>query len=435
MRVSLKLSGDVISSEGSRRTVTLGEDPFWIGRDAGQGGWTLSESENVLSRKHCTLTLVDGDVLLTDHSTHGTAVGTMQSRLISGQPTRLNETCTIYLAGKARIDVWFGSATSPINEKTDTVWDQDPVTPALSSSGPATPEAISPPGILRPPGIPKIAPLDASKPAAKLSLASELTPPSGLRPPGATDNLRPPPMPPPGTPRIMPAPSLTVSQPTDEPAQSIPEITPNSEPSPEPATLHAEQLSSEEALRILTAAMGIDPQILSNRDAETALRDIGGSYRQMADSLRMLLGARRDVKIALGLNATVVERGTNPLKSAGSASDAVACLLDEHNAINIISDTTKDLQSHQISLVNAIRAAISATLDAFSPETLHKKMEEQSLLNRMPGMRKAALWDAFEKNYRQFAEDANDDIRRILKSELDKIDSNPRAGNEQVTLE
>lgn len=432
MRVSLRLSGDVVSEGNSRRTVTLTEEPFWIGRDAGPDGWTLSENENVLSRKHCTLMLMNGEVVLTDHSTHGTAVGTMNSKLVVGQPTRLNETSTIYLAEKARIDVWFGSATAPMSEKKDTVWDQDP--PAVAAPPPAFPPGGASPG--GPPSSPSggLQPPGAASPP--------LTPPSapGLRPPSAPPSLKAPgPIAAPGQIRAPGSPNPSIPSPGAAPSTVVPEAEPHDmtedrppvgmpvadrEPSPAapaaPAAATGGQ-GPEDALNILATAMGIDVQMLRGDDPEAALREIGESYRAMADSLRTLLGARRDMKIALGIQATVVERDTNPLKSAGSASDAVACLTGERGATDIVNDAHRDLQAHQASIVGAVRAALSVSLEAFDPKTLREKMEERSLLNRMPGMRKAALWDAFENNYRQFKDDANDDIRRVLKSELDKL--------------
>ena len=423
MRISMRLSGAATSAQGTLRTVTLTEAPFWIGRSPGDDGWTLQDDENMISRRHCMLALTDDGVALTDHSSHGTAVGAMEARLQPGQPTLLAETTAIYLAGRARIDISFGGAVATINERNDTIWDDEPQTrgPAVMPQPKARPSGDVGGDRRAPPPPPFAPPPPPARPNAGRTIPV---------PPDAQGRMAPPPGPikPPPPPGGMGSPQAPREAPA-APVMPRPPLAP--EPPVDPAPAPAPQspppaADLRSALAAVCAAMGVDPASLCAETPEDALREIGESHRAMAESLRLLLLDRRDVKISFNLTGTHFERGGNPLKTAYDSSDAVAAILGRRHdnfpdAVSVVDDARRDLQAHQSALLQAVKAAIKVALRAFDPLALERKMNDRSLLRHLPGMRKAALWGVFEEHYQRFADEANDDFVRMLQTELDAL--------------
>jgi len=105
MRVTLRVSKELLSKSGSIKVCDLGQTPFVIGRDPA-ADWTLEDPTNQVSGEHLKLYADDEGVILTDVSRCGTSLGKPGNRLQRGQPTRIRREETLFLpSGELTITV------------------------------------------------------------------------------------------------------------------------------------------------------------------------------------------------------------------------------------------------------------------------------------------------------------------------------------------
>jgi type VI secretion system FHA domain protein len=155
----------------------------------------------------------------------------------------------------------------------------------------------------------------------------------------------------------------------------------------------------------LLAAAGIETSAVKQGDAETAAL-VGDLLRRLVAGLFVLLAARARAKSQMGAEGTSFSaEGNNPLKFARTADQALLQLLNPpergfQSADRAIEDAFKDLQAHQMATLHAMRGALRATLDRFSPSAIRARAQDQGLLAKiLPGARDAALWHAYEKEF------------------------------------
>ena len=435
LRVVLRLSGDAEATDGALKTVTLEDGgEFVIGRDAACD-WPISDQARLLSRRHCSLQAREGSILLTDFSQNGTAVGSPGNRLVHGQPSPISQTETLYLGGgHVRIEVECHPDEAPTD--TEDFWGVDALKrsreQAAATSGSDDLDLLGD---------------DAPDRGDPAFLTQDVA--SGPDPMSDVLSLddTPPPRPEPAPPRAGPASAapgddlFAVEKKDDgeDPFADLagPAQKPRPDPSPPPAveehrpvTLppgsRAPDDQSEKALAMLFAALGISlDDIPRDKRPETAA-EIGRSFRALADGMRELLESRRDVKIALGLGATQIETGANPLKFVRDAGGAVKALLKPDatgylSGVAAVEDAVKALQRHQVALVDGVQVSMKTALKAFDPAKLEKKLETKGLSQILPMKRKAELWERFVEHYQEFAEEADDDIRRLIGKDLERL--------------
>ena len=580
MRVTLRLSGDARAADGMLKAVTLGAQPFVIGRDA-SCDWSVSDGAAMMSRRHCTLRLKDGRVLLTDESSNGTALGDPGNRLVRGQPTPLPDTARLWLAGEhVRVDYEAHAAEAP--QETEDFWGLDEVRKrnATRRDGPAKAEPLPDLDLLGvdepdrndplnlaldevprsdaladtlslddepSPRAPMPAPEraedrttfttraagpsaasaadlfaveeadeddpfsdmggggsaaapdplsldDAPPPPPRASAADPLSldddgpardplalddpPPRRAADPlslddddggasgpstvfpGAAAPARDPlslldedeaPRAPdplslddspvggsggdplslddsPALSTAIPGAGLAAAPPTVAPARPQTLAPPPDVASGPPQRAPARPAAAEDdaAVTVLLATLGIPAHEIPPEARPALVAEIGRSYRALADGLRQLLAARRDVKIGLGLGATQIETGANPLKFVRDADGAVNALLRPSASGYLagtvaVEDAVQALVRHQGALVGGVRASMQVALDAFEPKSLEEKIAKRGLAAVIPMKRKAELWERFTQHYNEFAAEANDDIRRVIGKALEKL--------------
>lgn len=179
-------------------------------------------------------------------------------------------------------------------------------------------------------------------------------------------------------------------------------------------------------LAALFASIGFRLEDVPADKRQEMAGEIGRCFRSMADGMRELLASRRDVKIGLGLGATQIETGSNPLKFARDANDAVNALLKPTasgflSGSTAVEDATQALQEHQVALVGGVRATLKTTLAAFDPQELEKKLTKNGISQIIPMKRKAELWEQFVTHYKDFATEADEDVRRIIGKQLEQL--------------
>lgn len=183
--------------------------------------------------------------------------------------------------------------------------------------------------------------------------------------------------------------------------------------------------ASEEALDMLLAQLGV-PMPVSDEEKIALVSEIGRTFTSMADAMRQMLATRAEVKRALGIVATEIEIGANPLKTARDKTAAIDGLIRPLSSGFLsgeaaVEDSLHSMQAHQYAMVSGIKAALQKTLDAFNPDTLEEKMTRRGLASWLPGQRKAALWDSFVTNYDMFSEQAAENFRMLIGRELDNL--------------
>lgn len=225
-----------------------------------------------------------------------------------------------------------------------------------------------------------------------------------------------------------PRPTTRVPQTVDPapPRPSAPEAAAQpvtSAPQPAPAPANDQ---SERALAALFDALGIPVEDIPLERRRQTAAEIGRSFRALADGMRELLESRRDVKIALGLGATQVETGANPLKFVRDANGAVDAILRPSasgylSGVAAVEDSVKALQKHQVALVGGVKVSMKTALAAFNPAALEKKLEKKGISALIAMKRKAELWERFVENYAEFAEEADDNIKRLISKDLERL--------------
>ncbi|MFT7028590.1 MAG: type VI secretion system protein [Paracoccaceae bacterium] len=72
-------------------------------------------------------------------------------------------------------------------------------------------------------------------------------------------------------------------------------------------------------------------------------------------------------------------------------------------------------------MIGAVKAGLKVSVAAFNPAALEEKLSSKGLSSLIPQLRRAELWEKFRENYKEFAEDVDEDIVRVLGRELDKL--------------
>lgn len=183
---------------------------------------------------------------------------------------------------------------------------------------------------------------------------------------------------------------------------------------------------ADRTIAALFASLGIAIDEVPPEKRHEMAVEIGRSFRALADGMRELLSSRRDVKIALGLGATQIETGSNPLKFARDANDAVNVLIKPTSTgfltgSTAVHDAVTALQQHQVALVGGVKASMKTALATFDPAELERKMAKKGLSQIIPMKRKAELWEQFVENYKDFAAEADEDIRRVIGKQLEQL--------------
>lgn len=231
-----------------------------------------------------------------------------------------------------------------------------------------------------------------------------------------------------------PPPAATPARPfaPTPPAPAAPRAPAPPPPSAQPTTaadLAPNQPRNDDADRTIAAlfaSLGIALEDVPPEQRHEMVAEIGRSFRALADGMRELLASRRDVKIALGLGATQIETGSNPLKFARDANDAVNVLIKPTSTgfltgSTAVHDAVTALQQHQVALVGGVKASMKTALATFDPAEVERKIASKGLSQIIPMKRKAELWEQFVENYKDFAAEADEDIRRLIGKQLEQL--------------
>jgi type VI secretion system protein len=157
------------------------------------------------------------------------------------------------------------------------------------------------------------------------------------------------------------------------------------------------------------AAAGLKPRDVADLPPASVLEAAGRLLRQTADGLIRLLDARTRVRHQFGVGAQVTSfqaQGNNPLKWTRVPEQALRQLVGEPDrgflpGAQAVQGAFEDLQAHEVAMLAAMQEALAATVQRFSPDAI--KARAQAKGGILPGAKEAALWRAFETEYRALA--------------------------------
>ncbi|UAJ09823.1 type VI secretion system-associated FHA domain protein TagH [Glacieibacterium megasporae] len=178
-------------------------------------------------------------------------------------------------------------------------------------------------------------------------------------------------------------------------------------PSPAPASPAADALFA----RFLAAA-GLKPTDLGEATPVAVIESAARLLRQTADGLIRLLDARARIRHQFGVGAQVTtfqRAGNNPLKWTRSPEQALKQLVGSPDPGFLpgplaVQGAFEDLQAHEVAMIAAMQEALGATVERFSPDAIKARVTAKGGL--LPGSREAALWRAFEGEYKALAHES-----------------------------
>jgi type VI secretion system protein len=160
------------------------------------------------------------------------------------------------------------------------------------------------------------------------------------------------------------------------------------------------------------AAAGLKPTDLGEATPAAVLESAARLLRQTADGLIRLLDARARIRHQFGVGAQVTtfqRAGNNPLKWTRSPEQALKQLVGTPDPGFLpgplaVQGAFEDLQAHEVAMIAAMQEALGATVERFSPDAIKARVTAKGGL--LPGSREAALWRAFEGEYKALAHES-----------------------------
>ncbi|MBV8971323.1 MAG: type VI secretion system-associated FHA domain protein TagH [Sphingomonadaceae bacterium] len=203
---------------------------------------------------------------------------------------------------------------------------------------------------------------------------------------------------------------------TAAPPPAAPPPSPKAAPSPAnaaaPAPPAAVSPGSDALFARLLAAAGLKPSDLGDTPPASVVEAAGRLLRQTADGLIRLLDARARIRHQFGVGAQVTtfqRAGNNPLKWTRSPEQALKQLIGTPDPGFLagpmaVQGAFEDLQAHEVAMIAAMQEALGATVERFSPDAIKARVQAKAGL--LPGSREAALWRAFEGEYKALAHES-----------------------------
>jgi len=245
-----------------------------------------------------------------------------------------------------------------------------------------------------------------------------------------------------------------VMKPAAKPAAQAPDPEPAPEPEPEPRPEAAPARASApapsarpepapgdagEAMAAFWQAAGIDPARLSGNEGgpEHAGRLFGVMVRGLWEMLRARMAFKEEFRVERTMLGAA---DNNPLKFAIDEAQAIEGLARPASRgfmapERAVEEAFDDIRTHEMALVAAMHRALAHVLEEFDPEGLESRLEGMSLLDALPGGRRARYWDLYLKHYTEIARKAEDIFEGALGREFvtayERASRRDRTGGEE----
>ena len=217
----------------------------------------------------------------------------------------------------------------------------------------------------------------------------------------------------------------------DRPAQTSPgAAAPQRTPEPAPAAAGASAVP-EEAMAAFWKAAGVDPELARVAGPEAA----GALFGALVRGLWEVLRARTAFKEEFRVERTMLgAQQNNPIKFAIDPDQALESLARGGGRgfmepMRAVEESFDDIRNHEMAMVAAMHRALSHVLEEFDPQALESKLEGMSLLDALPGGRRARNWDLYVKHYAEIAKKAEDIFEGALGREFVRAYERAADGN------
>lgn len=151
------------------------------------------------------------------------------------------------------------------------------------------------------------------------------------------------------------------------------------------------------------------------------MRLIGSLLAEAVGGTLELLRTRATVKSELRADVTAIRpRQNNPLKFSPTPEVALQHLLSPSvpgflPARPALRDAYRDLRAHEDAMLAAMRVAVAGLLQRFDPQSLETHMAKRSSLGSLlAGGRRAQLWEAYQAQFAQLSNEAEDDFHALF---------------------
>ena len=177
-----------------------------------------------------------------------------------------------------------------------------------------------------------------------------------------------------------------------------------------------------ELLQALLDGMGLnDMQPTPHFDREN-MQQLGQMLGMFSQGTVALLSSRSILKRGVKADMTVIlDDANNPFKLLPSGKTVLMQMFGSRMPgfmppKQAVRDALVDLQAHQLGMIAGIRAIIAAMLQSFNPQQLEEEARQEGITSRLslPGSRKAALWEHFNRRYNETAGEIEDDFHTLF---------------------
>ena len=222
----------------------------------------------------------------------------------------------------------------------------------------------------------------------------------------------------PAPPATPPAPEAAPPAPAPEPVVAQPPAAPPPAaqappPAVAPEPSRAPEVPDTRLIEAFLEGAGLSADAVSIDDPEAFMREAGARLRDLTEGLVQLLSARASMKNVARVERTTIGRDlNNPLKYAITPAEALLAVLQGRGAGFLSPEAAvrggfRDIQQHEMALLDAMQAALRALLQRFEPESFERQLEAENLFSTLvAGGRRAKCWDAFKARYEQIASEA-----------------------------
>jgi type VI secretion system FHA domain protein len=151
-------------------------------------------------------------------------------------------------------------------------------------------------------------------------------------------------------------------------------------------------------------------------DSTTKLRLAGETYRAALEGIRAILIAREQFKTEFRIEKTELTADqNNPVKPKLPVDEALAAMILGRRGFTpgpqAMRDALEDIKAHEMALIAGIQVALKHLLEQIDPERLARRLEKRSVLDGLPGMRKARLWEMYETMHAEIARELEEDFQ------------------------
>lgn len=149
--------------------------------------------------------------------------------------------------------------------------------------------------------------------------------------------------------------------------------------------------------------------------------------RHMVRGVIRLIDARSRAKVGLGLSRTTIALdGNNPLYFIRSADGALDVLLKPAAsgfipATQAIDDVFLDFQAHEVALMAAAQAALTRSIERFSPASIRARRRRRGWLAALfTPFKEAELWRAYEAEFEKVIDGSSSALINIFADEFQR---------------